>query len=75
MKPGLRVRVNLSACQAYGDCARLCPDVFVLDRYGYPIIQPFDESDSTVRMQVREAQAKCPGAAIAVEEVHHRAGQ
>lgn len=69
MTAALLVRVNLAACSGLGDCARICPEAFSLDRYGYPLVREFDQGDADIRARVREAGCKCPQAAIFVEEV------
>ena len=35
---GLRLRVDPIACDGYGFCAELLPEVVTLDDWGYPII-------------------------------------
>lgn len=68
-RPALQVRVDLGRCTGRGDCADIAPTVFVLDRYGYPVVAPFDQDDAEVRIRIREARARCPEGAIHVEEV------
>ena len=65
----LLVRVDLSRCTAAGDCADICPEVFSLDRYGYPVLSRARLGEAATRARVREAGARCPKGAMRVEEV------
>jgi ferredoxin len=68
VRPRLRIRVNLAQCTGAGDCVRLCPEVFVMDRYGYPLVRdPVDTQDHQLRSRVIEARSRCPEQAIVVE--------
>ena len=59
-----RVTVNLARCTGAEDCVRICPEVFRMDRYGYPMVRPFDPADREIRTRLREAVARCPEGAI-----------
>ncbi|HXB88212.1 ferredoxin [Mycobacterium sp.] len=68
VRPGLQIRVNLAQCTGAGDCVRVCPEVFVMDRYGYPIVQhSVDMQDRQLRSRIIEARTRCPEQAIVVE--------
>ena len=65
----IRVRVDMSKCDGRGMCFDTGPLVFLADRYGYPLVQPFDQSDHRTRASVYAAVAACPKGAIVVTEV------
>jgi ferredoxin len=56
------IRVNMAKCDAMGVCFEVGPDVFVADRYGYPIIKSQDSPE--FRAHAAEAAARCPKRAI-----------
>jgi ferredoxin len=62
--PPVGVKVNLARCTGAEDCVRICPEVFQMDRYGYPMVRPFDHEDREIRARLREAVARCPEGAI-----------
>jgi ferredoxin len=62
------IRVNLAACSGFGDCARICPEVFTLDRYGFPVVRQDEGRDPDVQMRVLEARSLCPDGAIVIDE-------
>jgi ferredoxin len=66
--PPLGVKVNLVRCTGAEDCVRICPEVFSMDRYGYPMVRPFDGNDREIRTRLREAIARCPEGAIVAFE-------
>jgi ferredoxin len=53
------IKVDPIACEAYGYCAELLPDLVVLDEWGYPIVDgspvPPDQVD-----RARRAAKECP---------------
>jgi ferredoxin len=65
MSTGLRV--NPIACDGYGMCAELLPEIISLDPWGYPIL-----ASSTVppalAEHARRAAAACPTLALLVGE-------
>lgn len=56
------IRVNMAECDAMGVCFEVAPDVFVADRYGYPVIRSPDSPE--FRAHAAEAAARCPKRAI-----------
>ncbi|MFF4825639.1 ferredoxin [Streptomyces sp. NPDC001312] len=63
----MKVRVDMSRCQAYGNCADDAPAVFTLDEWGYA--QAVDgDVPSEQEAAARHAAAACPARAIALQE-------
>jgi ferredoxin len=63
------VRVNMARCTGAADCYDVAPRTFRADRYGYPIVEQFEEHDLELRTEVMEAVARCPRGAIEVIEI------
>jgi len=61
------VRVDPELCDASGKCAKLCPDIFRLDEYGYAAADEDTPVPTQLERAVRQAQSACPTAAISVE--------
>jgi ferredoxin len=63
-----RVRVDPVACDGFGYCAELVPELITLDEWGYPVL-----SETTVpralEALVAKAVAQCPRRALFVEQV------
>jgi ferredoxin len=66
--PNYRLRVNPVACDAFGYCAELLPEIVLRDEWGYPILKEgpipprlFDLAQRAVR--------ECPRRALLIEEV------
>jgi ferredoxin len=55
----VRIRVNPIACEAYGYCAELLPELVTLDEWGYPVVEGGPVSDDLVRLAERAAK-DCP---------------
>jgi len=66
------LRVNPVACDAFGYCAELAPELVTLDEWGYPVI-----ADHPIPPQlfdvVQRAVRECPRQALFVQE-HRRRG-
>jgi ferredoxin len=63
----MRVRVDLSRCQGYGNCVGAAPDVFDLTDNGLVLLleeQPTDDRAADVLQAVR----LCPVQAISTED-------
>jgi ferredoxin len=61
-----RVSVNPIACDAYGYCAELLPELVTLDEWGYPITSDAPVPPELVAM-ARQAAKECPRRAFLVE--------
>jgi ferredoxin len=66
-----RLRVNPIACDAFGYCAELVPEIVTLDEWGYPVVDGtaipprlFDVAWRAVR--------ECPRRALFIEETPRR---
>ncbi|MCU1495652.1 MAG: ferredoxin [Acidimicrobiaceae bacterium] len=67
---GVRLRIDPVACDAFGYCAELLPDLLRLDEWGYPIV-----ADGVVPPELaRQAAASCPRRAVLVEVDRPRRG-
>ena len=63
----LRVRVDAEACEGYGTCAEVLPEVFVLDDLGYASVAGKGEVPSDKVTAAQEAIALCPMGAISAD--------
>jgi len=61
------VKVNPIACEAYGYCAELLPELVTLDEWGYPIVDGRPMPRHLVELALRAAK-DCPRRAFLVEE-------
>jgi ferredoxin len=63
----LRITIDPVACDAYGYCAEILPEVIGLDEWGYPIIRdmPLDKDLVTL---ARRAARDCPKRALTLRE-------
>jgi ferredoxin len=59
----LHLTVDPIACDAYGYCAELIPEVISLDEWGYPIVTP-DPVPPRLEKSARRAVRDCPRRAI-----------
>jgi len=60
------VKVNPVACEAYGYCAELLPELVTLDEWGYPVVDGRPVPDRLVDLAVAAAR-RCPRRALLVE--------
>ena len=58
-----RIVVDPIACDGYGHCAELAPEVFSLDEWGYPIVRTPETTAKTIAV-VELAVRQCPRRAI-----------
>jgi ferredoxin len=63
---GRRLRVNPIACDGYGMCAELLPELITLDDWGYPIIAD-DGVPAHLVDHARQAARLCPTLALLLE--------
>ncbi len=63
----MKVIVDLNSCDAYGECVKVCPEVFELTDEDDQVTVLVDEPDESLREKVNRAVAACPKAAIKVE--------
>ena len=64
-----RLRVNPVACNGYGYCAEIVPEVVSLDDWGFPAVRPGPIDDDKVMRLAERAIATCPRLALLLEEV------
>ncbi len=73
MRARVRLRVDPVACDAYGYCAELLPELIALDEWGYPRLS--DEPVPPILEDLaRRAVADCPRRALSLAEEPVRAG-
>ena len=60
----MKISVNSSLCEGYGNCARIAPDVFELDESGYSQVANGGEVPSEHEAAARHAVDDCPMTAI-----------
>lgn len=63
-----RLRVDPVACDAFGYCAELLPEVVGLDEWGYPIVGGGGSVPPHLLALARRAVADCPRRALLLEE-------
>jgi ferredoxin len=66
----LRLRVNPTACDAFGYCAELLPELVALDEWGYPIVSR-DPVPPKLSALARRAVRECPRRALFLEVFDH----
>lgn len=59
----LRLTVDPVACDAYGYCAEILPELITLDEWGYPIVEPKPVEAALLGL-ARRAVRDCPKRAI-----------
>jgi ferredoxin len=62
---GSRITIDPVACDAYGYCAELIPEVITLDEWGYPIVDDTPLSPELMSLAKR-AVRDCPKRAITI---------
>jgi len=60
------VRVDPVACDAFGYCAELLPELVTLDEWGYPIVSDRAVPPALLDL-ARRAVAECPRRALSLE--------
>ena len=60
------LRVDPTACDAYGHCAELLPQLIELDEWGYPIL-PSGPVPADLLADARRAVTACPRLALRLE--------
>ena len=60
---GRRLRVDMIACDGYGNCHELLPELIALDRWGYPLLVDGDVPDALLP-EARRAVELCPVLAL-----------
>jgi ferredoxin len=63
------LRVNPIACDGYGACAELLPEIIELDPWGYPILLSASVPRGLVD-HAKRAAAACPTLALLVDKAH-----
>lgn len=64
----MKVQVDMSKCQAYGNCADEAPALFTLDEWGYAQTIRDGTVTSDQAQAARNAVAACPSLAISLDE-------
>jgi ferredoxin len=67
----LRILIDPVACDAYGYCVELLPEVLSLDEWGYPIVDSRPVPSQLVSAG-RRAARDCPRRAITLRETTSR---
>jgi ferredoxin len=65
------ITVNPIACEAYGYCAELLPELVTLDEWGYPVIHGSPVPPHLVDL-ARRAARECPRRAFLLEQFVER---
>jgi len=67
----IALRVDPIACDGYGHCAELAPELVTLDEWGYPIIAEtrFPPHRGSIAHSARLAVRGCPRQALWLERV------
>jgi ferredoxin len=60
------IRVNPIACEAYGYCAELLPELVTLDEWGYPVVDGSPVPPQLLEL-ARRAARDCPRRAFLLE--------
>jgi len=60
------ITVNPVACEAYGYCAELLPELVTLDEWGYPVVDGRPVPAHLVEL-AQQAARRCPRRALLVE--------
>jgi len=64
--PFLKVRVNPAICQGHGECVRVAPEIFRLDKNLTAHCHP--RQPISLLEELRHAESACPAGAITVKE-------
>ncbi len=60
----LRLTVDPVACDAFGFCAELLPEIVGLDEWGYPVVAPGEAVPPHLAKLARQAARSCPRQAV-----------
>ena len=63
-----RLRVDPVACDAFGYCAELAPELIWLDEWGYPVVDPGTVPPALIEV-AQAAVRNCPRKALFLEKV------
>ena len=66
----LRLRVNPVACDGFGYCAELLPEIVEIDEWGYPVLAT-DPIPPHLLELARRAVRECPRRALFIERLAH----
>ena len=61
-----RLRVNPIACDGFGYCAELAPQLVQQDDWGYPILSAVPITGAALKAAAQKAVATCPRKALQV---------
>ena len=59
----VRLQIDPIACDAFGYCAELAPELITLDEWGYPVISA-EPVPASLRKAARRAVTDCPALAL-----------
>ena len=62
----LKIVVDPIACDAFGHCAELAPELLSLDEWGYPVVE--HDVTSETRSLANQVVKLCPRRAITLRE-------
>jgi len=65
------IKVDPIACEAYGYCAELLPELVTLDEWGYPVVEGGPVPTHLVAL-ARQAARECPRRAFVLARVADR---
>lgn len=60
----IRLELDWVRCDAHGLCARVAPELFDLDEFGYPVFDP--AVPAALESRARQAVTMCPALALRV---------
>lgn len=69
----MEIAIDPIACEAFGYCAELLPELVSLDEWGYPVLAP--ASGTVPRWladRAREAARQCPRRAVLLRDLRSR---
>ncbi len=62
-----RIAINPIACEGYGICAELLPELIELDEWGFPILRSKDVPLSLLE-HAKRAERLCPTLAVIIKQ-------
>jgi ferredoxin len=62
----MRIRVNPAACDGFGFCAEILPELITRDEWGFPVVGP-GEVEEDWEEAAEQAVRFCPRRALALE--------